>query len=87
MKKADLILAMEQQHVDFIRNAAGGRAGNVGLLGGLNAAGTPVEIPDPYGGSPDTYRECTRKIRGCLERMIVHLGEIPGVKKMPGTMP
>ena len=87
MKKADLILAMEQQHVDFIRNATRGRAGNVGLLGGFNAAGTPVEIPDPYGGSADTYRKCALMIRVCLERLIVHLGGITSVKKMPGTMP
>jgi len=87
MKRADLILAMEQQQVDFIRNWVGDGAGIVGLLGGFNAAGTPVEIPDPYGCSADTYRKCARMIRGCLERLIVHLGGNPGVKKMPGTMP
>jgi protein-tyrosine phosphatase len=73
IERADLILAMEQQHVDSIRNATGGGAGNVGLLGDLNAAGPHVEIPDPYGGSPDTYRECARMIKGCLERLVIHL--------------
>ena len=86
IKRADLILAMEQQHVDFIRNAGGSGAGRVELIGGLDATVVRGEIPDPYGGSADMYRECARMIHRCLESVITRMvGDFPE-KKPPDSI-
>jgi len=86
VKKADLILAVTQQHVDFIRNSVGGGSGNLRLLCGLNADSAQYDVKDPYGGSLDTYRECARMISGCLAHVVTHFIENSGGKKMPGSL-
>ncbi len=83
VNSADLILALAQPHVVFIRNAAGGESKNVRLLCGFNAASARWDVPDPYGGSLETYRECARMIRDCLAHVVIQLEENFGGTKLP----
>jgi protein-tyrosine-phosphatase len=72
---ADRILAMTQRHVEFIQNSGGG---HVRLLCGPDRSRTIPEVPDPYGGSLNTYRECALMIFGCLQRLMAALNGISG---------
>jgi protein-tyrosine-phosphatase/carbamoylphosphate synthase large subunit len=61
---ADLILAMEQAHVDRLLASYPQAADKVFLLGAANACAIDhVEIPDPYGLAPEIYqRVCDQVI-------------------------
>jgi protein-tyrosine-phosphatase len=85
-KRADLILTMTQQHFDFIINLARGESVNVRLLCGFGTAGEFVDVPDPYGGSLHTYRDCARMIYGCLERVIIRFNGYSELKKNPDSI-
>lgn len=87
VKGADLILAMEQRHVDVILGLAWGRFGNVRLLGGFDAEGTGFDIPDPYGGSLETYRQNARLIHGCLERFVAFLRKASNIDTRFDSIP
>jgi protein-tyrosine-phosphatase len=71
--KADLILVMAKQHLDFVQNYTRDQSANVHLLCGVGVGSEPAEVPDPYGGSLRTYHECARMIHGCLEQVMIHL--------------
>ena len=86
VKRADLILALAQQHADFIRNSAGGGSENIRLLCDFNATSARCDVPDPYGGSLDTYRECARMISGCVAHVVTHLIENVYGTNIPGSL-
>jgi protein-tyrosine-phosphatase len=72
--EADLILAMEPHHRDFVLGVAPGAASKTHLLsefppGGV-ADGGGRGVPDPIGGSLEVYRECFAEIRRHLERCL-----------------
>ena len=83
-KKADLILVMAKQHLDFIQEYTKNQSANVHLLCGVDVGSEPAEVPDPYGGSLRTYRECARMIRGCLEDVVIHLKGRSDRENRPG---
>ncbi len=87
VKSADLILAMDQRHVDVLLGTAGGRFGNVRLLGGFGVEDSGFDVPDPYGGSLDTYRKNACMIHSCLERVVAFLRETSSVDIRSDTIP
>ena len=85
-KNDNIILVMSNQHLDIIQNYTRGLAANVHLLCGFYAGDELVEVPDPYGGSLRTYRECARMIYGCLVRLVNHLSGNSDSENTPGKM-
>ena len=82
----NLILVMANQHLDIIQKNNRCQSANVHLLCGFCAGDELVDIPDPYGGSLRTYRECARMIYGCLERLVNHLTGNLDSENIPGKM-
>ena len=86
MNNDNLILVMANQHLDFIQKYTRGQSANVHLLCGFCAGDELVDIPDPYGGSLRTYRECALMIYGCLERLVNQLIGSSNRENTPGKM-
>ena len=73
VEKADLILAMTQQQVRVIRSFDQGKSELVRLLGEFGPDKRRIEVPDPYGGSLETYRQCAFMIHGFLVHLMSEL--------------
>ena len=78
---ADLILTMEQMHREYVRQLLPSGAGHVHLLSDFEPQQEGQEVPDPYGGSLETYKCCARTIATYLEWVVDHLQ-----KKIQGRM-
>ena len=78
---ADLILAMEQMHREYVRQLLPSGAELVRLLSHFAPQQYGQEVPDPYGGSLETYKRCARTIATHLEWVVDHLQ-----KKVQGRM-
>ena len=86
MNNNSLILVMTNQHLDFIQNYTRGQSANSHLLCGFRAGDDLVDIPDPYGGSLHTYRECALMIYGCLKRLVNILAGNSDSENTPGKI-
>jgi protein-tyrosine phosphatase len=77
VRQSDLILGMEAQHVDRVRSVAPELSERVHLLSELFAepGSSHDGIHDPFGGSPEIYEECLRRIENHLRRIL------PGVEE------
>lgn len=82
---ADLILTMEGHHTDFIKNYVKDEPVNVRLLCGFDATEECGEVPDPYGESLHTYRECANMIQECIGRIITFLSGNSVIIRKPGS--
>ena len=68
MRSADLVLVMEPTHLSAVR-ALGADPARSHVLSEWPPPGEPdLVISDPYGGSPEAYEECWRRIRRHVER-------------------
>lgn len=72
VKEADLILVMEKVHKNKVLDLSSSAEGKVFLLKEF-ALGAEEEIPDPGGGSEESYRECVREIEKSIEAMMKKL--------------
>lgn len=62
LRSADLVLCMEQAHLNAVR-ALGAEPARSHLLGEwLDSGEATMEISDPFGGSREAYEECWRRI-------------------------
>jgi protein-tyrosine phosphatase len=75
--QSDLILGMEQHHVQAVLALVPSSRGRVHLLSAFDAdpLSRPEGILDPMGGSPEIYEECLLRIERQLARILPHLEE------------
>jgi protein-tyrosine-phosphatase/predicted ATP-grasp superfamily ATP-dependent carboligase len=64
---ADVIFVFERKNVDELSALFTGLEGKVHYLGALDG-GNRLEIPDPYGGSVETFARCYERIAEIIER-------------------
>ena len=72
---ADLILAMESKHMHGILDRWPGAGDKTHVITDFSGGGRRG-IPDPVGGSPDTYRKCGAALSDEIKRII------PRVRKL-----
>lgn len=73
VESADLILAMEQGHLDAIRKWFQPEDAKLSLLGDYHPETPGMEIPDPYGRSVRYYRNILDLIRRCADGILQDL--------------
>ena len=61
-ERADLILALAENHVESIKGSFPNAAGKVYLLSDYSGRNRGSSISDPYGGDADTYRTTRNEI-------------------------
>jgi protein-tyrosine phosphatase len=72
--RADLILVMEPFHQELVARAlSAGERDRLRLLADFEAPRQSDTIDDPYHQPLDVYRKCLRRIRRCLEGVILKL--------------
>jgi protein-tyrosine-phosphatase len=75
VRDADLVLVMERHHRAAVE-ALGADRGRVQVIDEWPAPGDPGSpVSDPFGGSPEAYEECWRRIRMHVERIVPHVRE------------
>lgn len=76
VERSDLILAMGRTHLARIRELGGGaRAHLLGDFAGLS--GVEAEIPDPFGGDLEEYRQTFRRLKALVPEVVARLAR-PG---------
>ena len=81
IKSADLVLAMEQSHLDRINDLLFFRCKYAALLGSYAQGRETPEIRDPYRLPFEAYATCAAEILGCIPGLIDHIRrQVP-----PGT--
>ena len=73
IRSADLILAMENYHLDKINDLLIFRCRYARLLGSFVTETENPEIDDPYGGPFVAYERCAETIIACLPELISHI--------------
>jgi protein-tyrosine-phosphatase len=77
IRHADVIYTAEGAHAEWIRRTDPDSAGKIHPL-----AADGGDVPDPYGGSPEDYREVAARIANALEliveRTLTQSGLLPG---------
>lgn len=76
VSEADLILVMETGQARLIRERYPHAAGKVVLLGQFGLVGE-YEIPDPYGGTADTFVKCYAQLTKACDRLLSFLAHGP----------
>lgn len=72
VSRADLILAMTASHLKNLRASFPGAADKAHLL--LEYADRPgADVPDPFGGSLQTYESCFRTMKQALDNLFLSL--------------
>lgn len=72
VSEADLILVMETGQARSMRERYPQAAGKVVLLGQFGSAGE-YEIPDPYGGTADTFARCYDQLTKACDQLLSFL--------------
>lgn len=81
--EADLILAMEPFHMDYVTQVSPAALTKTHLLADFPEGSTPDpggSVPDPIGGSIEVYRECFREIYRHIERCLPAIEDQAKVK-------
>jgi protein-tyrosine phosphatase len=73
IRSADLILAMEDYHLDKINDLLIFRCRYARLLGSFADESNHPEIDDPYGGPFVAYERCAETIIDCLPGLISYI--------------
>jgi len=67
LNKADIIFAMEIEHLLKLKELYPAHSHKAYLLGSLSPKlESPLEISDPYGKSPEDYQQCFKQIQHCI---------------------
>ena len=70
----DLVLLMDPRDLAHVRALDPEAADQTyGLADFAQPAPTGEPVPDPYGGSPEAYEECLRRIEAHLERVVPYV--------------
>ncbi len=77
VRGADLILAMELAHVEYLEQRFPDAHGKARLLRAFEhgpdpEAGAP-DVADPIGSPIEEYRDCFATIRACVDHLVAHL--------------
>ena len=67
---ADLIIIMETMHGTGIQDFVHTAKKPIRLLATFGGQSRSAEIPDPYGGDLERYRQTAMQIRSCLEGVV-----------------
>ncbi|MGA6925182.1 MAG: hypothetical protein WBY88_05840, partial [Desulfosarcina sp.] len=70
---ADLVLVMEQLHLEWINRLFFFRCKTAQLLGDFALRRENPEIEDPYGAPLAVYETCAREIVDCMPGLIDHI--------------
>lgn len=73
VRRADLILAMEQAHVDTIRQMLAWSPRDVQLLNNFNPLADGPEVRDPYCSPLEDYKICLETLEPSIAGVIAHL--------------
>ena len=77
IRTADVVIAMSLDHLDALEKLFPDGAGERYLIRAFEAGPDPQggapELDDPIGMDRDTYRECYRCIKVCIEHLVLHL--------------
>ena len=76
VEEAAWVVPMTAVQVRDIQNRWPGAAARVVPLGALGRGGAGDDVPDPYGGDPETYRRAAEHIAALLEN--AHAAWLPG---------
>ena len=71
--QADLLLAMEHQHLQSIKSLRLWGRTKARLLGEFESPDHPPEIEDPYGQPIDAYQACIEALKPCLQGVVAWL--------------
>lgn len=71
VEEADLVLTMTGRHKEMVKELAPEMDGKVFTL--AEYAGTGTDIPDPFGGSEDVYRQCAGELRYLIDLVVDRL--------------
>ena len=77
VQRADLILAMENSHLQIIARASTWSKTQARLLTEFGPPNRTPDIEDPYGKSLKAYQACLATLRPCIEGLIAWLTEHP----------
>lgn len=73
VRSADLVLAMETVHLDWINHLFFFRCKTAHLLGDFAPQRENPEIEDPYGAPLAAYETCAKEIVDCMPGLIDHI--------------
>jgi protein-tyrosine-phosphatase len=70
LEQSDLVLALDTAELEAVRRLLPGAASRIHLITELGAdAPSRGGVPDPFGGSPEVYEECWRRIAEHVARI------------------
>jgi protein-tyrosine phosphatase len=72
LDQSDLIIVMEIAQKELVQRLNPRSKGKVLLLGGFDSVG-PLEITDPYSGTPEDFQSCFRQVSRCCDALAVRL--------------
>jgi protein-tyrosine-phosphatase len=73
VRGADLVLTMEQYHIDRINELLFLRCKYAVMLGTFSADRDNPEIEDPYGQPSGAYEACADELAACMPALIDHI--------------
>ncbi len=73
VRRADLILTMENAQLHTVHQLLGWRKDNAQLLMNFNPLALGPEVDDPYGGPLSVYQACLETLEPCIEGVVAHL--------------
>ncbi len=69
-QNSELILVMERGHLEYIGYAFPSEKHKVRMLGEFFSTAKLNHIPDPYGSSLNTFKDCALMMKNCLEGVV-----------------
>ena len=72
-RRADILLAMENRHLEFIKSLHGWGKPKAKRIGEFASGDDSPEIDDPYGLPLEMYQACVDALRPCLQGLVAWL--------------
>lgn len=69
--KVDYLIALTGGHADLLREQYPGAAGKIHTLYSFNSSNPERDVPDPFGGSIESYRTTRDEIESALSDLIL----------------
>lgn len=74
----DLLLAMDQSHVDGLRALGRAESGRVQLWGAFDPVEPGAEVPDPYYGGPEGFARVLTMVERTADELVGALSDVIG---------
>lgn len=81
LRRVDLSLAMEKNHLDALRTMRMFGKSNARMLTAFSPGEEQPDVADPYGGPPEMYQESLDAIRPAVEGVIDWLLKQPEIRQ------